>query len=245
MTMNTSEHGPRLIVALDFPDGRSAEVLATRLDPANCAVKVGYELYVAAGPGLVERLQDLGFHVFLDLKFHDIPNTVAGACRAAARLGVWMMNVHASGGLEMMRAGLEAVREVRPQTRLIAVTVLTSSDADTLRGIGIDRGPAEQVELLAELAILHAGLDGLVCSALEAPMLRRRLGDGPWLVTPGIRPGGGGGDDQKRVTTPAEAFRAGASHIVVGRPITGAADPAAAAGAVLAAMPSVGSEGLP
>lgn len=234
--------GPQLIVALDFPERSSAEQLARQLDPGQCAVKVGFELFVAAGPGLVESLQAMGFKVFLDLKFHDIPNTVAGACRAAARLGVWMLNVHASGGLEMMQAARDAVREVHPETRLIAVTVLTSSDAATLRGIGIEREPRVQVARLADLAITQAGLDGLVCSALEASMLRQQLGTAPWLVTPGIRPGGGGGDDQKRVTTPGDAFRAGASHIVVGRPITQAADPAAAVAEVLAALPETDPE---
>lgn len=227
---------PPLIVALDFPNRVAAERMAAELDPHRCAVKVGFELFVAAGPGLVEGLQALGFRVFLDLKFHDIPNTVAGACRAAARLGVWMMNVHASGGLEMMRAAHDAVREIRPETRLIAVTVLTSSDAETLRGIGIDRSPEQQVLHLAELAVNKAGLDGLVCSPLEASVLRQRLGDAPWLVTPGIRPGGSGGDDQKRVMTASAALRAGASHIVVGRPITQASDPAAAVAAILAEM---------
>ncbi len=230
--------GPQLIVALDYPDRRSAEAMAERLDPGACAVKVGFELFVAAGPGLVEALQRLGFRVFLDLKFHDIPNTVAGACRAAARLGVWIVNLHASGGLEMMQAAREAVREVRPETRLIAVTVLTSSDAATLRGVGIDCSPQEQVLRLADLAVNQAGLDGLVCSALEAPALRAQLGDAPWLVTPGIRPGGGGGDDQKRVMTPRAAFQNGASHIVVGRPITQAEDPAAAVAGILQEIPA-------
>jgi len=228
---------PQLIVALDFPDRIAAERMAGQLNPRQCAVKVGFELFVAAGPRLVEDLQALGFQVFLDLKFHDIPNTVAGACRAAARLGVWIVNVHASGGLEMMRAAHDAVREIRPETRLIAVTVLTSSDAETLRGIGIDRSPEQQVLRLADLAVSEAGLDGLVCSPLEAPVLRQRLGSTPWLVTPGIRPGGGGGDDQKRVMTAGAAFRAGASHIVVGRPITQASDPAAAVAAILAEIP--------
>ncbi|MFO8154139.1 orotidine-5'-phosphate decarboxylase [Thioalkalivibrio sp.] len=234
--MNIQSH-PQLIVALDYPDRRSAEAMAGRLDPAACAVKVGFELFVAAGPGLVEALQGRGFRVFLDLKFHDIPNTVAGACRAAARLGVWIVNLHASGGLEMMAAARDAVREVRPETRLIAVTVLTSSDASTLRGIGIDCSPQEQVLRLADLAVTRTGLDGLVCSAREAPALRAQLGDTPWLVTPGIRPAGGGGDDQKRVMTPAAAFANGASHIVVGRPITQAADPAEAVAAILREIP--------
>ena len=229
---------PQLIVALDFPDRAAAEQMASRLDPRRCAVKVGFELFVAAGPGLVERLQGLGFRVFLDLKFHDIPNTVAGACRAAARLGVWIVNVHASGGLEMLRAARDAVSEIRPETRLIAVTVLTSSDAETLHAVGIDCSPQEQVLRLADLAVARAGLDGLVCSPLEASVLRQRLGAAPWLVTPGIRPGGGGGDDQKRVMTASAAFRAGASHIVVGRPITQATDPAAAVAAILAEIPA-------
>lgn len=229
---------PQLIVALDFPDRIAAERMADQLDPRQCAVKVGFELFVAAGPRLVEHLQASGFRVFLDLKFHDIPNTVAGACRAAARLGVWIVNVHASGGLEMMRAAHDAVREIRPETRLIAVTVLTSSDAETLRGIGIDRSPEQQVLRLADLAVSEAGLDGLVCSPLEASVLRQRLGGTPWLVTPGIRPGSGGGDDQKRVMTASAAFRAGASHIVVGRPITQASDPAAAVAAILAEIPA-------
>ncbi len=229
---------PRLIVALDFPDRATAESLARELNPDSCAVKVGFELFVVAGPALVESLQAAGFRVFLDLKFHDIPNTVASACRAAARMGVWMMNVHASGGLEMMRRARDAVRENHPDTRLIAVTVLTSTDAGTLRGIGIDRTPGEQVARLADLAVVQAGLDGLVCSALEAAALRQELGDAPWLVTPGIRPHGGSADDQKRVTTPREAFQAGASHIVVGRPITQAPDPAEAVASILAEIES-------
>lgn len=231
-------HEPRLIVALDFPDRATAESLARELNPDSCAVKVGFELFVVAGPALVESLQAAGFRVFLDLKFHDIPNTVASACRAAARMGVWMMNVHASGGLEMMRRARDAVRENHPDTRLIAVTVLTSTDAGTLRGIGIDRTPGEQVARLADLAVVQAGLDGLVCSALEAAALRQELGDAPWLVTPGIRPHGGSADDQKRVTTPREAFQAGASHIVVGRPITQAPDPAEAVASILAEIES-------
>ncbi|WP_043739531.1 orotidine-5'-phosphate decarboxylase [Thioalkalivibrio nitratireducens] len=225
---------PRLIVALDFPDARAAVDLAGRLDSRHCAVKVGFELFVAEGPALVERLQEMGFRVFLDLKFHDIPNTVGAACRAAARLGVWMLNVHAGGGLEMMRTAADAVRAVSPQSRLIAVTVLTATDAATLQSVGVDRSPDEQVMLLADLAIAQGGLDGLVCSALEAERLRRTLGPAPCLVTPGIRPAGAGVDDQKRISTPAAAIRAGASHLVVGRPITRAPDPAQAAAHLLA-----------
>ncbi|WP_155984730.1 orotidine-5'-phosphate decarboxylase [Thioalkalivibrio sp. ALE31] len=227
-TTVTPEPATRLIVALDFAEADAALAFARQLDPAQCALKVGFELFVVAGPALLQRLHDLGFRVFLDLKFHDIPNTVAAACRAAARTGVWLINVHASGGLEMMRAAHEAVRETNDTTALLAVTVLTSSDAGTLREIGVSREPADQVGLLGELAIHKAGLEGLVCSAQEAAMLRRRLGERPLLVTPGIRLEDTGGDDQKRVMTPERALEAGASAIVVGRPITRAPDPAAA-----------------
>ena len=220
---------PRLIVALDFPQAEAALEFAHRLDPAQCAVKVGFELFVVAGPDLLERLHERGFRVFLDLKFHDIPNTVAAACRAAARTGVWLVNLHASGGLAMMQAAHEAVREVNDSTALLAVTVLTSSDAATLRETGVEREPEDQVRLLGDLAIRQAGLEGLVCSAQEASMLRGLLGPQPLLVTPGIRLADRGDDDQKRVMTPERAVAAGASAIVVGRPITRAPDPAAAA----------------
>lgn len=230
---------PRLIVALDFPRKDAALEFVRHLDPALCAVKVGFELFVVAGPDLLERLHELGFRVFLDLKFHDIPNTVAAACRAAARTGVWLVNVHASGGLAMMQAAHEAVREVNDTTALLAVTVLTSSDAATLRETGVEREPEEQVRLLGELAIRQAGLEGLVCSAQEATMLRGVLGAEPLLVTPGIRLGDDSGDDQKRVMTPERAVAAGASAIVVGRPITRAPDPAAAAGDFAARLAGV------
>ncbi|WP_018861372.1 orotidine-5'-phosphate decarboxylase [Thioalkalivibrio sp. ALJ3] len=229
--MPTVDHSPapRLIVALDFADADSAVALAQRLDPSLCALKVGFELFVVAGPDLLGRLHDLGFRVFLDLKFHDIPNTVAAACRAAARTGVWLVNVHASGGLQMMQAAHEAVREVNDHTAVLAVTVLTSSDAQTLRETGLQRSPEAHVRLLGNLAIAQAGLEGLVCSAQEASMLREELGSGPMLVTPGIRLPDATGDDQRRVMTPESALKAGASAIVVGRPITRAADPAVAA----------------
>ncbi|WP_019567840.1 orotidine-5'-phosphate decarboxylase [Thioalkalivibrio sp. ALMg13-2] len=222
------EPATHLIVALDFSEAEAALAFARKLDPAQCALKVGFELFVVAGPDLLHRLHGLGFRVFLDLKFHDIPNTVAAACRAAARTGVWLINVHASGGEEMMRAAHAAVRETNDTTALLAVTVLTSSDAGTLREIGVNREPAEQVRLLGELAVRKAGLEGLVCSAQEAAMLRRLLGEEPLLVTPGIRLEDAGGDDQKRVMTPERAISAGASAIVVGRPITRAADPSMA-----------------
>ena len=217
----------RVIVPLDFPDADSALALASRLDPGLCRVKVGKELFTAAGPDVVRRLHDKGFQVFLDLKFHDIPNTVAGACRAAARLGVWMMNVHASGGEAMMRAAREAIAGPARPPLLIGVTVLTSlADAD-LERIGF-RGKAHTVvERLAALA-RDCGLDGVVCSAQEAPALRKLAAGQPFaLVTPGIRLDGAAADDQARVVTPPEAVRLGADYLVIGRPITSAPDPVA------------------
>jgi len=225
MTLNAS--GPRVIVALDYPDAASALVLAQRLDPAQCRLKVGKELFVRAGPALVEKLSALGHQTFLDLKFHDIPNTVAQACKAAADLGVWMVNVHASGGLKMMRAAREAIGPASSPPKLVAVTVLTSMDAHDLRQIGLEVEPAVQVERLARLAH-EAGLDGVVCSAQEAPLLRASLGKDFLLVTPGIRPAGSEVGDQRRILTPARAIAAGADYLVVGRPITQADDPVVA-----------------
>jgi orotidine-5'-phosphate decarboxylase len=217
----------RLIVALDYPEAAPALALAERLDPALCRLKVGKELFVAAGPQLVRALVDRGYQVFLDLKFHDIPNTVAQACKAAAGLGVWMLNVHASGGLAMMRAAREALEPLHPRPHLIAVTVLTSLSRADLAAIGLDLPPEDQVLRLARLS--HAaGLDGVVCSAREAERLRRELGPDFLLVTPGIRPAGSTTDDQQRVLTPIQALRAGADYLVVGRPITRAPDPVAA-----------------
>lgn len=218
---------PRIIVALDFPEAAPALALAGRLNPALCKLKVGKELFVAAGPQLVQALVEQGYEVFLDLKFHDIPTTVAQACKAAARLGVWMLNVHASGGLAMMRAAREAIETFDPRPRLIAVTVLTSLARPDLAAIGLDLPPEEQVMRLAHLAH-EAGLDGVVCSAMEAERLRRGMGPAFLLVTPGIRPAGSQGDDQRRVLTPIQALRAGADYLVVGRPITRAPDPVAA-----------------
>ncbi len=217
----------RIIVALDYPDAAPALALADRLDPAWCKLKVGKELFVAAGPGLVEALVGRGYQVFLDLKFHDIPNTVAQACKAAARLGVWMLNVHACGGLAMMRAAREALEGIEPHPHLVAVTVLTSLTRADLAAIGLDLSHEEQVLRLAHLAH-EAGLDGVVCSAREAERLRRELSPSFLLVTPGIRPAGSPGDDQSRILTPIQALRAGADYLVVGRPITRAADPVAA-----------------
>ena len=214
----------KIIVALDFPDAASALALVDRLDPALCRLKVGKELFTVAGPDLVRTLAARGYEVFLDLKFHDIPNTVAAACRAAAGLGVWMMNVHASGGRRMMQAAREALAESPRRPLLIGVTVLTSMSAEDLAETGIDAEPAAQVLRLASLT-QACGLDGVVCSAQEAALLRARLGEGFRLVTPGIRPAGSETGDQRRVMTPMQAMAAGATDLVIGRPITAAADP--------------------
>jgi orotidine-5'-phosphate decarboxylase len=217
----------QIIVALDYADAASALALVDRLDPALCRLKVGKELFTVAGPELVRALVARGFEVFLDLKFHDIPNTVAAACRAAAGLGVWMMNVHAAGGRRMMTAAQEALADVPRRPLLVAVTVLTSMSAEDLAEVGVAGTPAEQVLRLARLT-QACKLDGVVCSAQEAAMLRADLGAGFRLVTPGIRPVGAEAGDQRRVMTPAEALRAGATDLVIGRPVTGAPDPLAA-----------------
>jgi orotidine-5'-phosphate decarboxylase len=216
--------GPRVIVALDYPDGESAWRLVTRLEPAQCRLKIGKELFTSAGPDLVRRLVDHGFDVFLDLKFHDIPSTVAKACRAAAGLGVWMMNVHALGGERMLVAAREALSGSPRPPLLVAVTVLTSMDETDLASVGLGGLPEDHVLRLARLA-RDCGLDGVVCSSRETPALRSRLGEGFILVTPGIRPSGSGRDDQRRVMTPVEAVRNGSSYLVIGRPITQADDP--------------------
>ncbi len=214
----------RIIVALDFPDGGAALRFVERLEPNACRLKVGFELFVAAGPDLVRALVQRGFPVFLDLKFHDIPNTVAGAVRAAARLGVWMINVHASGGRRMLEAARRALPDGTARPHLVAVTVLTSLEAAELREVGIVHAPQDQVLRLARLA-QDCGLDGVVCSAREALLLRRALGTDFLLVTPGIRPAGESAQDQRRVVTPAAAVNAGADYLVVGRPVTRAPDP--------------------
>lgn len=214
----------KIIVALDFPDAASALALVDRLDPALCRLKVGKELFTVAGPELVRALVARGFEVFLDLKFHDIPNTVAAACRAAADLGVWMMNVHASGGRRMMAAAQEALAGLPDRPLLIAVTVLTSMSVEDLGEVGVAAAPADQVLRLARLT-QACKLDGVVSSAQEAALLRADLGADFRLVTPGIRPAGAEVGDQRRVMTPAEALRAGATDLVIGRPITAVADP--------------------
>jgi orotidine-5'-phosphate decarboxylase len=200
-----------------------------------CRVKVGKELFTAEGPRLVEALVNKGFGVFLDLKFHDIPNTTAKACETASKLGVWMLNVHASGGRAMMEAAREAVEKSAPRPLLVAVTVLTSMDETTLAEIGMGGGVLGTVSRLATLA-RQSGLDGVVCSAQEAPQLRQNLGPDFKLVTPGIRPANASLDDQSRVVTPAQAITNGSSYLVIGRPITRAADPLAALHAIHAEL---------
>ncbi len=215
---------PRIIVALDVSSHDDALALASQLDPRLCRVKVGKELFVRVGPRIVEALQNRGFSIFLDLKFHDIPNTVAGACRAAAALEVWMVNVHASGGRKMMQAAREAVDASTARPLLTAVTVLTSLDKDDLAAIGLDDSPQTHVVNLARLAE-QSGLDGVVCSPQELASLKGSVGDDFLRVAPGIRTASAAGDDQKRIMTPNEAIELGAHYLVIGRPITQAADP--------------------
>ncbi len=235
-----AEYAPRVVVALDFADGSEALALAAQLSPVYCGVKVGKELFVSAGPELVSDLVARGFRVFLDLKFHDIPNTVAGACAAATRLGVWMLNVHASGGAAMLHAARDAVDRAaassgRTPPLLIAVTVLTSLAQADLQAIGVEGSLAEQATRLARLAQAN-GLDGVVCSAQEAAMLRTACGPGFKLVTPGIRPQAVGVDDHARAMTPEAAIAAGADYLVVGRAITGSGDPLATLRAINASI---------
>jgi orotidine-5'-phosphate decarboxylase len=224
-----------IIVALDFPTAAAALALAAQLDPRQCRLKVGKELFTRCGPAIVEALQSKGFEVFLDLKFHDIPNTTAMAVKAAAELGVWMVNVHCSGGLRMMAACRETLEQISgPKPLLIGVTVLTSMEQEDLAGIGLDVAPQVQVLRLAGLAE-QAGLDGLVCSALEASVLKAAHPQ-LQLVTPGIRPAGSAQDDQRRILTPAQALQAGSDYLVIGRPISKAANPQQALAAVLAQL---------
>ncbi len=213
-----------IIVALDYPEAAAALAMAQQLDPAQVRVKVGKELFTRSGPAVVDALQALGFDVFLDLKFHDIPNTVAGALRSAAALGVWMVNVHASGGRRMLEASVNALSSARQRPLLTAVTVLTSMGEADLRDIGIDVSPREQVLRLAQLT-RDCGVDGVVCSAQEASMLRDACGPDFCLVTPGIRPAGSDAGDQTRVVTPADARTLGVDYMVIGRPITQAQNP--------------------
>jgi len=231
---------PRVIVALDFANPMRALALADRLDPAACALKVGKEMFVVAGPEPVRWMIERGFRVFLDLKFHDIPNTVAQACAAATRLGVWMLNVHAAGGRAMLEAARDAVagtaaQSGRPRPLLIAVTVLTSLSDTDLQDVGVHRSAAHQALGLAQLTAA-CGLDGVVCSAVEAPTLRAALPAKFALVTPGIRPAGSVKDDQARIITPEAAVANGADYLVIGRPITQAPDPLAALSAINATL---------
>jgi orotidine-5'-phosphate decarboxylase len=213
-----------VVVALDYPSPELALELVARLSPPLCRLKVGKELFTRGGPALVENLQGRGFDVFLDLKFHDIPNTVAAAVRAAAELGVWMVNVHASGGRRMMEAAVEALQPFADKPLLIGVTVLTSMSDQDLEELGYTETAGARVMRLAALAA-DCGLDGVVCSAREATALRRSRGGAFCLVTPGIRLAGDDAGDQRRVLTPADAIAAGADYLVIGRSVTGAQDP--------------------
>tara|TARA_B110000914_G_scaffold81815_1_gene72015 strand:+ start:1236 stop:1943 length:708 start_codon:yes stop_codon:yes gene_type:complete len=215
-----------VIVALDYDNKHSALTLADRLDPKYCRVKVGKELFTAAGPAVVKELSDRSFDVFLDLKFHDIPNTVAKALSAAADLGVWMANVHASGGSRMMSAAKQALDNSGSDMLLIGVTVLTSMDTSDLEEVGIKRTLSDQVLHLASMT-KDSGLDGVVCSAQEARTLKEALGEDFKLVTPGIRLANSAADDQRRIVTPSDAMALGSDYLVIGRPITQSADPLA------------------
>ncbi|MEW7973446.1 MAG: orotidine-5'-phosphate decarboxylase [Candidatus Thiodiazotropha endolucinida] len=220
--MNSSDS--RVIVALDYSRQDRALALVDRLDPSLCRLKVGKEMFTRLGPSFIEVLRGRGYEVFLDLKFHDIPNTVAAACDAAADLGVWMMNLHASGGRRMMEAARERLESRSNRPLLIAVTILTSLTGEEIHEVGFSDDPADNVLRLAKLT-QQSGLDGVVCSPREAEMLRGDLGHDFLLVTPGVRPKQATQDDQRRVMTPADAINAGSSYLVVGRPITAAADP--------------------
>lgn len=217
----------KVIVALDYDNQADALAFVSRIDPTSCRLKVGKEMFTLFGPDFVRELHKRGFSVFLDLKFHDIPNTCSKAVKAAAELGVWMVNVHASGGERMMAASREILEPYgKDRPLLIGVTVLTSMEQSDLAGIGLDVKPQEQVMRLASLT-KNAGLDGVVCSAQESQMLKQNLGKEFKLVTPGIRPAGADVGDQRRIMTPYEAVQAGSDYLVIGRPITQAADPAA------------------
>jgi len=213
----------KVIVALDFPSDKAAMQLVEKLTPELCRLKVGKELFTRCGPGLVKTMVASGFDVFLDLKFHDIPNTVAKACESAAELGVWMVNVHSMGGAAMMEAA-RSVLSHEGAPLLIAVTLLTSSGEKELKALGIDQSPADFVKRLANMAKI-AGLDGVVCSAQEASMLKQQCGNDFLLVTPGIRPENTSADDQNRIMTPRQAIDNGSDYLVIGRPVTQAADP--------------------
>jgi orotidine-5'-phosphate decarboxylase len=218
-------HDPKVVVALDFDKKQEALSFVDKIQPADARLKVGKEMFTYFGPEFVKQLTGKGFDVFLDLKFHDIPNTVAKAVTAAADLGVWMVNVHASGGSQMMTKAKQALDVYgKDSPLLIAVTVLTSMGEGDLRGLGITKSPAEQVDFLANLT-KESGLDGVVCSAWEAEQLKSSLGKEFKLITPGIRPAGSAKDDQQRIMTPEQAINVGVDYLVIGRPITKAVDP--------------------
>jgi orotidine-5'-phosphate decarboxylase len=223
MKLPNADQSP-IVVALDYPTPKQAIEMAKQLDPSKCRGKVGKELFTASGPAVVEQLHKMDFDVFLDLKFHDIPNTCAGAVAAAAELGVWMVNVHASGGERMMNAAAEAIVNKNNKPILIAVTVLTSMEQSDLEGIGLDISPRQQVERLAKLA-KQSGMDGVVSSAQEIEMIKSLCGKEFLTVTPGIRPVGSAAGDQRRIMTPQQAVDAGGDYMVIGRPITQAENP--------------------
>ncbi len=217
-------NNPKIIVALDFNSKPQCLALVSQLDSALCRLKIGKEMFTLFGPTLVEELQGLGFEVFLDLKFHDIPTTVKKAVAAAASLGVWMVNVHASGGQRMLEAAGEALADIQQPPKLIAVTVLTSMEAEDLQQIGINTSPKIHAENLAQLA-KNSGLDGVVCSAQEASSIKTLCGSNFTCVTPGIRLSDASSDDQRRIMTPIKALESGSDYLVIGRPITQASDP--------------------
>ncbi|MFW3573442.1 orotidine-5'-phosphate decarboxylase [Kosakonia cowanii] len=225
-----------VVVALDYANRDSALAFVDRIDPRDCRLKVGKEMFTLFGPQFVRELQQRGFDIFLDLKFHDIPNTTAHAVKAAADLGVWMVNVHASGGARMMTAAKEALLPFGADAPLlIAVTVLTSMEASDLQDIGITATPAEHAERLARLT-QQCGLDGVVCSAQEAVRFKSELGHAFKLVTPGIRPQGSDAGDQRRIMTPEQALQAGVDYMVIGRPVTQSVDPAQTLKAINASL---------
>ncbi len=227
-----------LIIALDYPDARAAQAMAAQLDPQTVRVKVGKQLFTAEGPAVVKALVADGFDVFLDLKFHDIPNTVAGAVLAAVDLGVWMVNVHASGGSRMMRAAVDALAGRAGAPLLTAVTVLTSMNEEDLHELGYSGSAIDRVSALAALAEA-SGVDGVVCSAIEAARLREERAESFLRVTPGIRLAGDATGDQRRVLTPEMALAQGATHLVIGRSVTGAADPQAVVTQILRSIKAV------
>ncbi|MCF6354906.1 MAG: orotidine-5'-phosphate decarboxylase [Candidatus Polarisedimenticolaceae bacterium] len=222
--MMTMEKPPQIIVALDFPSAEPAFELVAALDPTLCRLKVGKEMFTRFGPSFVEALVLKGFDVFLDLKFHDIPNTVAAACAAAADLGVWMINLHASGGRRMMEGARDRLERLPQRPLLVAVTILTSLEQEDIAEAGFAGTPAENVVRLARLAEC-SGMDGIVCSPLEAADVRAAVSPGFLLVTPGVRPGQAALNDQRRIMTPSDALNSGADYLVIGRPITAAPDP--------------------